>query len=115
MSEQLTQELTRKVEEKAAQVKIPLSKDIYVAQFKEGAINREYRFYAPAENSAIEDKEKRQRDRDARIWRLCKRYERYLRSIENRKVNFVGVPQPFVIDFEAKMLNFESKITQDVA
>lgn len=109
-TQSLTQELTSKVTEKLTERKLPASKDIYVAQFREGPIHREYRFYAPAEDPSIEDIEKRQKDRSARIWRLCKRYERYLKSIENRKVLFVGVPQPFVIDFEAKMASFESNL-----
>lgn len=111
MAETLTAELSKTVETKLTEPrpKIGPSKDIYTAIFKEGAIQREYRFYAPAPDLSIEDEDKRHRDRQARIWRLCKRYERYLKSIENRKVVFVGVPQPFVLDLEAKMADFESR------
>lgn len=112
----IEKELTKQVETKLSQPeprqKIPSSKDIYTAIFKEGAIQREYRFYAPAPDMSIEDEEKRHRDRQMRIWRLCKRYEKYLKSIENRKVVFVGVPQPFVLDFEAKMADFELKTSK---
>ena len=113
----LTQELASQVQNKLSEPKPKLdpskSKEIYTAFFHEGPIRREYRFYAPAPDLSIEDEEKRHRDRQARIWRLCKRYERYLKSIENRKVTFVGVPQPFVIDLEAKMADFESKIAKN--
>lgn len=109
-TETLTQELTSQVEQKLAKAKIPLSKDIYKAIFHEGPVRREYFFYAPAEDSSIEDLEKRRKDREARIWRLCKRFERYMKSVENRKFVFVGVPQPFVVDFEAKMSDFESRL-----
>lgn len=117
MSETLTQELTKAIEQKLTepQKNIGISKEIYTAFFHEGPVRREYRFYAPAEDISIEDPEKRRKDREARIWRLCKRYERYLRSIENRKVVFVGVPQPFVIDLEAKMVDFEAKSNSYVA
>lgn len=115
LTEQVTQKLTAPESSKSAHGNASNSKDIYTAIFKEGAIQREYRFYAPAPDLSIEDVEKRRRDREARIWRLCKRYEKYLKSIENRKVVFVGVPQPFVLDLESKMAEFESKFTSDAA
>ena len=117
MSE-IAQELTKQVEKKLIEPlrehKNGLSKDIYTAIFREGPIQREYRFYAPAEDMSIEDSEKRKNDRAARIWRLCKRYERFMLSHENRKVVFIGVPQPFVIDFESKMASFEAKLQESV-
>lgn len=115
MAENLTAELSKQVEQKLIVPKIQNSKEIYTAIFHEGPIRREYRFYAPAENPAIEDSEKRQKDRESRIWRLCKRYERFLKSSENRKVVFVGVPQPFVLDLEAKMADFEARLKEGVA
>jgi hypothetical protein len=108
--EQLTKKVTERLttgDQNATAPKNGSIRDIYTANFKEGPINREYRFYAPALNLSIEDPELRHKDREMRIWRLCKRYERYLRSIENRKVVFVGVPQPFVLDLEAKLVEFE--------
>lgn len=110
-TEQLTQELSKSVEAKLTEPrqKIPLSKEIYTAIFKEGPISREFRFYAPAADMSIEDKDKRERERSARIWRLCDRYVKYLRSKENRKLVFVGVPQPFVIDLEAQMKDFVAR------
>lgn len=110
LEKELSKQVSEKLTETSPARKIGPSKEIYTAIFKEGAIQREYRFFAPGEDSSIEDKDKRRRDRDARIWRLCKRYERYLKSIENRKVVFVGVPQPFVLDLEAKMAEFEAKL-----
>lgn len=109
MSETLTQELKSQVEAKLKS-STPLNgatKDIYTAIFKEGAVQREYRFYAPAEDKSIEDEDRRKKDRNKRIWLLCKRYEVFLRSTENRKVAFVGIPQPFVRDIESEMREFE--------
>lgn len=110
IEKELTAQVASKLTEPAK--KIPISKDIYTAIFKEGAVQREIRFHAPAADLSIEDEDKRHRDRQMRIWKLCKRYERYLKSIENRKVVFVGVPQPFVLDLEAKMADFELKASK---
>lgn len=127
MSETLTQELKTQVDAKLktqaqtiaehslAKSSTPLNgatKDIYVAIFKEGAVQREYRFYAPEEDKSIEDLDKRKKDRNKRIWLLCKRYEIYLRSTENRKVAFVGIPQPFVRDIESEMREFEENMSK---